>query len=50
MTNQGQIFSQQEMSVAINKMKENKAVDESGVIVDYHKSLEVEKLRGLMNI
>ena len=32
MTSEGQIFSQQEMSVAIKKMKENKAADESGVI------------------
>ena len=49
MTNEGQIFRQQEMSVAIKKMKENKAVDESGVIAEYLKALEVEKLRGLMN-
>ena len=34
------------MSVAIKKMKENKAADESGVIAEY---LKVEKLRGLMN-
>ena len=42
MTSEGQIFSQQEMSVAIKKVKENK----------YLKALEleeVEKLRGLMN-
>ena len=32
MTSEGQIFSQQEMSVAIKKIKENKAADESGVI------------------
>ena len=52
MTSEGQIFSQQEMSVTIKKMKENKAADESGVIVEYLKALEVEeveKLRGLMN-
>ena len=35
MTSEGQIFSQQEMSVAIKKMKENKAADESGVIAEY---------------
>ena len=29
MTSEGQIFSEQEMSVAIKKMKENKAADES---------------------
>ena len=52
MTSEGQIFSQQEISVAINKMKENKAEDESGVIAEYLNALEVEeveKLRGLMN-
>ena len=49
MTSEGQIFSQQEMSVAIKKMKENKAADESGVIAEYLKALEVEKLKGLMN-
>ena len=49
MTNEGQIFSQQEMSFAIKKMKENKAADESGVIAEYLKALDVEKLRGLMN-
>ena len=52
MTNEGKLFSQQEMSVAIKKMKENKAADESGVIADYLKALEVEeveKLRGMMN-
>ena len=52
MTSEGQIFSQQEMGVAINKRKENKAADESGVIAEYLKALEVEeveKLRGLMN-
>ena len=37
MTSEGQIFSQQEMSVAIKKMKENKAADESGVIAEYLK-------------
>ena len=52
MTSEGQIFSQQEMSVAIKKMKENIAVGKSGVIAEYLKALEVEeveKLRGLMN-
>ena len=51
MTSEGQIFSQQEMSIAIKKMKENKAADESGVISEYLNALEVEevdKLRGLM--
>ena len=42
MTSEGQIFSQQEMSVAIKKMKENKAADESGVIAEYLRALEVE--------
>ena len=40
------------MSVAIKKLKENKAADKSGVIAEYLKALEVEevkKLRGLMN-
>ena len=53
MTSEGQIFSKQEMSVAIKKMKENTAADESGVIAEYLKALEVEdveKLRGLMNV
>ena len=52
MTSEGQIFSKQEMSVAIKKMKENTAADESGVSAEYLKALEVEdveKLRGLMN-
>ena len=49
MTSEGQIFSQQEMNIAIKKMKKNKAADESGVIAEYLKALEVEKLRGLMN-
>ena len=52
MTSQVQILSQQEMSVAIKKIKENKAADESGVIAEYLKALEVEEveeLRGLMN-
>ena len=31
MTSEGQIFSQQKMSVALKKMKENEAADESGV-------------------
>ena len=34
MTSEGQMFSQQEMSVAIKKMKENKAADKSGVIAE----------------
>ena len=37
------------MSVAIKKMKENKAADESRVIAEYMEVEEVEKLRGLMN-
>ena len=40
------------MSVAIKKMKEKKAADESGVVAEYRKTLgveEVERLRGLMN-
>ena len=45
MTSEGQIFSQQEMNVAIKKMKENKAADESGVIAEYMKALEVEKTK-----
>ena len=52
MTSEGQIYSQQDMSVAIKKMNENKAADERGVIAEYLKALEleeVEKLRGLMN-
>ena len=51
MTSEGPIFSQQEMSVAIKKMKENKAADESEVIAEYLKAMEVEeieKIRGLM--
>ena len=50
MTSEGQIFIQKEMSVAIKKMK--KTADESGVIADYLKTLEVEeveKLRGILN-
>ena len=53
MTSEGQIFSQLEMSVAIKKMKENKASGESGVIAAYMIALEVEeveKLRDLMNV
>ena len=50
MTSEGQIFSQHEMSVAIKKMKENKAADENGVIAKYLEVEEVEKLRGLMNL
>ena len=34
MTSKGQVFSQQEMSVAIKKMKENKTADESGVVAE----------------
>ena len=52
MTSEGQIFSQQEMNVAIKIMKENKDADESRVIAEYLKALEVEevdKLRCLMN-
>ena len=52
MTSEGKIFSQQEMSVAIKKMKENKTANEIGVLAAYKKALEVdevEKLRGLMN-
>ena len=49
MTSEGQILSQQEMSVAIKKMKDNKAADDSGVIAEYLKALEVEKLRDIMN-
>ena len=52
MTSEGKILSQQEMSVAIKKMKENKSVDGSGVIAGYLKALEVveeEKLIDLMN-
>ena len=48
----GQLFSQQEMNVALKKMKENKAASESGVIVEHLMALEgeeEEKLRGLMN-
>ena len=40
------------MRFEIKKMKENKATNESGVIAEYIKSLDVEdidKLRGLMN-
>ena len=44
MTSEGQIFSQQEMSVAKKKMKDNKAADESGVIAEYLKTLEVEEV------
>ena len=44
MTSEGQIFSQQEMSVAINKIKENEAAYEGGVIAEYLKALEVEEV------
>ena len=41
------------VSVALKKMKENKAADESGVIAEYLKALEVEEveklIRGLMD-
>ena len=40
-TSEGQIFTQQEMSVAIKKMKENKAAYENGVIAEYLKALKV---------
>ena len=43
MTSEGQIFSQQEMSVAMKKMKDNKAADERGVIAEHMKTLEVEE-------
>ena len=52
MTSEGKKFSQQEMSITIKKMKENKAAYESGVILEYLNALEeeeVENLRGLMN-
>ena len=52
MTSEGQIFSQQEMSAAIKKMKEYKAADESGVMAEYlksHEVEEVEKIGGMMN-
>ena len=49
MTSEGQIFSHQEMSVAIKKMKDKKAADESGVIAEFLKVEELEKVRGLMN-
>ena len=45
MTSDGQIFSQQEMSVAIKKMKENKAAVERRVIAEYTKTLNVEASR-----
>ena len=43
MTSEGQIFSQQKMGVVIKKMKDNKAADDSGVIAEYLKALEVKK-------
>ena len=52
MTSEGQLVSQQEMSVAIKKMKNNKAADGNGGIAEYLKAMdvkEVEKLRDLMN-
>ena len=44
MTSERKILSQPEMSFAIKKMKENKAADESGVIAEYTKALEVEEV------
>ena len=46
MASKGQIFRQQEMSVEIKKMKENKAADESGVIAEYLKALVVAEVEG----
>ena len=51
-TSEWHIFTQQDRSVAIRKINENKAADKSGVIAEYLKALEVEeveKLRVLMN-
>ena len=48
MTSEGQIFSQQEMSVAIKKMNERKSADESGVIAEYMKALEIEEVEKLI--
>ena len=50
MTSEGQIFSQQEMSVARKKIKGNKSADESGVAAEYLKALEVDKTSGWMNV
>ena len=50
MTSLRETFSQQEMSVAIKEMEKNKAAVESGVIAEYLKALEVEKLRGFINV
>ena len=47
MTSEGQIFSQQKMSVTIKKMKENKVADESGMIAEYLKALKVEEVEKL---
>ena len=52
MTSGEQMLSLQEMRFAIKRMEENPATDESGVIAEYLKSLEiedVEKLRRLEN-
>ena len=38
-----QTFSQQEMSVTIKKMTENKAVEDSKVIAEYMKVLKVKR-------
>ena len=35
MTSEGLLFSQQVMSIAIKKMKENKSADESGVVAEF---------------
>ena len=52
MISDGKMFSVQEIRFAITRMKENKATDKSGVIVEYLKALEEEyiwKPRRLMN-
>ena len=46
----GGIFSLQEMGFAIKIMKENKASDESGVIAEYTKALEVEDVEELIGL
>ena len=45
----GQLFSQQEMNVALKKMKGNKAASESGVIVEHLVALEGEEEGKLRN-
>ena len=45
----GKLFSQQEMNVALKKMKENKAARESGVIVEHLMALEREEEEKLRN-